>query len=190
MNSKVSVFGQLIYEWLSTFAPTYRGVLPAGVKPANVYLKIGGYADDFATQFIFPVQIYALNTTSYGSVALIADEIGNAIGNGGILLSDEGIRVKIEEQHAVEKRLLAGADIAPAGKTRLSAYGASTEQCRHTLVRRRSEVFQFHISLRSISFSAFCRTLFSAPTARRNARAMTMLPILPGCTLSHVIKAG
>ena len=101
-----------------------------------------------------------------------------------------GIRVKIEEQRAVEERLLAGADVAPAGKTRLSAYGALTEQCRHTLVRRRSEVFQFHISLRSISFSAFCRTLFSAPTARRNARAMTMLPILPGCTLSHVIKAG
>ena len=97
MKSKISLFGHLIYEWLSTFAPTYRGVLPAGVKPANVYLKIGGYADDFATQFIFPVQIYTLNTTSYGSVALIADEIGNAIGNGGILLSDEGIRVKIEK---------------------------------------------------------------------------------------------
>ena len=72
-----------------------------------------------------------------------------------------GIRVKIEEQRAVEKRLLAGADVAPAGKARLSAYGALTEQCRHALVRRRSEVFQFHISLRSISFSAFCRTLFS-----------------------------
>lgn len=97
VKSKISLFGHLIYEWLSTFAPTYRGVLPAGVKPANVYLKIGGYADDFATQFIFPVQIYTLNTTSYGSVALIADEIGNAIGNGGILLSDEGIRVKIEK---------------------------------------------------------------------------------------------
>lgn len=97
VKSKISLFGHLIYEWLSTFAPTYRGVLPAGVKPASVYLKIGGYADDFATQFVFPVQIYALNTTSYGSVVLIADEIADAISDGGMLLSDEGIRVKIEK---------------------------------------------------------------------------------------------
>ena len=97
VKSKTFLFGQLIYEWLSTFAPTYRGVLPAGVKPASVYLKIGGYYDTFATQFIFPVQIYALNTTSPGSVVLIADEIADAIGDGGTLISDEGIRVKIEK---------------------------------------------------------------------------------------------
>lgn len=97
MKSKISLFGHLIYEWLSTFAPTYRGVLPAGVKPASVYLKIGGYADDFATQFVFPVQIYALNTTSYGSVVLIADEIADAISDGGTLISDEGIRIKIDK---------------------------------------------------------------------------------------------
>lgn len=97
VKSKISLFGHLIYEWLSTFAPTYRGVLPAGVKPESVYLKIGGYTDEFATQFIFPVQIYALNTTSYGSVILIADEIGDAVGDGGTLISDEGIRIKIDK---------------------------------------------------------------------------------------------
>ena len=101
-----------------------------------------------------------------------------------------GIRVEIEEQRAVKERLLAGTDVAPARQTRSPAYVASAEQCRHALIRRRSEISKFHTFLRSISFSAFCRTLFSAPTARRNARAMTMLPIQPGCTLSHVIKAG
>ena len=95
MKSKIFLFGQLIYEWLSTFAPTYRGVLPAGVKPANVYLKIGGYYDLFATSFIFPVQIYAQKTTSYSSVLLIADEIADAVGDGGILMSDDGIKFRI-----------------------------------------------------------------------------------------------
>ena len=97
VKSKIFLFGQKIHEWLSKFAPTYRGVLPAGVKPESVYLKIGGYTDEFATQFIFPVQIYALNTTSYGSVILIADEIGDAVGDGGTLISDEGIRIKIDK---------------------------------------------------------------------------------------------
>lgn len=95
VKSKIFLFGQKIYEWLSTFATTYRGVLPAGVKPESVYLKIGGYYDTFATQFIFPVQIYAQKTTSYSSVLLIADEIADAVGDGGILMSDDGIKFRI-----------------------------------------------------------------------------------------------
>ena len=67
--------GQLIYEWLSQFATTYRGVLPAGVKPANKYLQYSVYVDYFAQQFILPVQIYTLNTTSYAGVLEIADAI-------------------------------------------------------------------------------------------------------------------
>lgn len=97
MKSKAALFGKKIYEWLSTFAPTYRGILPTGVNPENLYLQISGYYDTFATQFIFPVQIYQLNTTSYSSVLIIADEIAEAITDGGLLISDTDIKIKIEK---------------------------------------------------------------------------------------------
>ena len=95
MKSKIFLFGQKIYEWLSKFAPTYRGVLPAGTIPQDVYLYMSGYYDIFATSFVFPVQIYAQKTTSYSSVLLIADEIANAVGDGGILVSGDGIKFRI-----------------------------------------------------------------------------------------------
>lgn len=88
--------GQLIYEWLSQFATTYRGVLPAGVKPANKYLQYSGYVDYFATQFILPVQIYTLNTTSYAGVLEIADAISEAVTEGGTLIGDDAGTVKIK----------------------------------------------------------------------------------------------
>lgn len=88
--------GQLIYEWLSKFATTYRGVLPAGVKPANKYLQYSGYVDYFAQQFILPVQIYTLNTTSYAGVLEIADAIAAAVTEGGTLIGDDAGTVKIK----------------------------------------------------------------------------------------------
>lgn len=88
--------GQLIYEWLSQFATTYRGVLPAGVKPANKYLQYSGYVDYFAQQFILPVQIYTLNTTSYAGVLEIADAIAAAVTEGGTLIGDDAETVKIK----------------------------------------------------------------------------------------------
>lgn len=97
MNNKVFVFGQKIYEWLSQFAPTYRGVLPNNVKPEDLYLRFDGYFDNFATQFIFPVIIYRLNTTSYSQVILLADEIESAIGESGIVIGDENMRIHIEK---------------------------------------------------------------------------------------------
>ena len=98
MKSKIFLFGQKIYEWLSKFSPTYRGMLPAGTVPEeNVYLRMDGYYDTFSTSFIFPVQIYAQKTTSYSSVLLIADETADAIGDGGVLISDDDIKIKIDK---------------------------------------------------------------------------------------------
>ena len=99
MKSKILLFSQKIYSWLSQFATAYRGVLPAGVKPTGAYIRFDGYYDKFATNFIFPVQIYVPNTTSYSSVLQIADKIGEAIGDGGLLLGekDNDIKIKIEK---------------------------------------------------------------------------------------------
>lgn len=94
---KILKFGQIIYQWLSQFATTYRGVLPAGKKPKSPYLQFSGYYDNFATQFILPVQIYTFPTTSYEEVIKIADEIEKAVTEAGILISDTDMKIKIEK---------------------------------------------------------------------------------------------
>lgn len=95
-NTKAMLFGQKIYEWISDFAPTYRGVLPAGVQPEDLYIRFNGVYDDFATQFIFQLFIYKHNTTSYSSVILLADKIGAAVGQNGLLIGDDNIKIKID----------------------------------------------------------------------------------------------
>lgn len=97
MIVKILTVGQMLYQWLSQFAPTYRGVLPAGIKPESPYLQFSGYYDNFATQFILPVQIYQLNTTSYEGVLQLADKIESAVTEAGILISDADIKIKIEK---------------------------------------------------------------------------------------------
>lgn len=97
MSVKILTVGQMLYQWLSQFAPTYRGVLPAGIKPESPYLQFSGYYDNFATQFILAVQIYQLNTTSYEGVLQLADKIESAVTEAGILISDEKIKIKIEK---------------------------------------------------------------------------------------------
>ena len=97
MSVKILTVGQMLYQWLSQFAPTYRGVLPAGIKPESRYLQFSGYYDNFATQFILPVQIYQLNTTSYEGVLQLADKIESAVTEAGILISDADIKIKIEK---------------------------------------------------------------------------------------------
>ena len=97
MSVKILTVGQMLHQWLSQFAPTYRGVLPAGIKPESPYLQFSGYYDNFATQFIFPVQIYQLNTTSYEGVLQLADKIESAVTEAGILISDADIKIKIEK---------------------------------------------------------------------------------------------
>lgn len=89
--------GQLLFQWLSQFATTYRGVLPAGVTPKKKYLQYDGYVDYFATQFILPVQIYTLGTTSYTDVLEIADKISEAVTEAGTLIGDDTVKIKIDK---------------------------------------------------------------------------------------------
>ena len=95
IQSKVILFGEKIYEWLSQFATTYRNVLPAGIEPEETYILIEGMSDYFSTQMTFPVNIYKRKTTSQRSVLLVADAIGNAVGESGLLLVDDDIKIAI-----------------------------------------------------------------------------------------------
>lgn len=96
MNSKSIRSGEMIYNWLSQFTKTYRGVLPAGQEPDDLYLQFSGYYPNFAQQFILPVQIYKMNTTSYATVLRVADDIKNEVTEGGVLIGDSDIKIKIE----------------------------------------------------------------------------------------------
>ena len=89
--------GQLLFQWLSQFATTYRGVLPAGVTPEKKYLQYDGYVDYFATQFILPVQIYTLGTTSYADVLYISDKISEVVTEAGTLIGDDTVKIKIDK---------------------------------------------------------------------------------------------
>lgn len=95
IKSKVILFGEKIYEWLSQFATTYRNVLPAGVEPEETYILIEGMSDYFSTPMTFPVNIYKRKTTSQRSVLLVADAIGDAVGESGLLLVDDDIKIAI-----------------------------------------------------------------------------------------------
>ena len=89
--------GQILYEWLSQFATAYRGVLPAGMKPDSTYLQFNGMTDYFARQFIMPVQIYTLNTTSYERVIDVVDKIEQTVTEAGTLIGDDELKIKIDK---------------------------------------------------------------------------------------------
>lgn len=97
MIDKIFKTSELIYDWLSSIAVTYRGVLPAGEKPAEEYLKYSGYYDGFAGQFILPIQIYTLRQTSYKRVLFLADKIEKKVGEAGVLIGDSNIKIKIQK---------------------------------------------------------------------------------------------
>lgn len=97
IEDRTNAFAKRFYEWLSQFAPAYRGVLPAGVETDDLYLRFSGYSDRFATPFIMPVEIYKLNTTSYASVLRVAKNIADAIGEGGVLVIHDDVRFKIDK---------------------------------------------------------------------------------------------
>ena len=97
-NGKIKAFGNLIFEWLSQFATTYNGALPDGVQPDNLYILMSNYYENFAEQFIFPIQIYNRKTTSYLGVINLSDKIEEKIGEGGLRVqSDSGLIIKIDK---------------------------------------------------------------------------------------------
>lgn len=94
---KQQVFFQRFYQWLSQFGTVYRGVLPSGVQTTQVYLQYSGYFENFATQFILPVSIYAQQTTVYTEVVKVAQAIDEVVTEGGTLAIYDDIRFKIDK---------------------------------------------------------------------------------------------
>lgn len=89
-KNKAVIFGKLFAGWLEQFAEAYNGILPpTNVKePADEYIQYNLYTDDFTKPFIQPISIYKQRTTSMLRPWLLADKIGDAIGEGGLYLKD------------------------------------------------------------------------------------------------------
>lgn len=83
-------YATAIYSWLSGFAPTFREpiIFDADKPQPNEYISYSATASGFAQQFIQPLTIYS-KSTGFTRLMEIADAIGTAIGDGGIVLHNE-----------------------------------------------------------------------------------------------------
>ena len=86
-------YATLLYEWLSDFAPTYRRPIQEGFfdtdnpEPSE-YITYSVDAGRFNTDFMQSITVFS-KSTSYTNIMSIVDEIEDAIGEGGIKLSDD-----------------------------------------------------------------------------------------------------
>lgn len=96
MASNTTKFATLLYDWLNNnVCKAYRGVLPSGENPTEEYIIFSPYVCRFAEQFIQPVIIYSQSTSTYEGVMKIADKIDEIVGEGGIIIGDNDMRVVI-----------------------------------------------------------------------------------------------
>lgn len=84
-------YATTLYEWLSTFAPTFRSPILSSVfddtnpKP-NEYIEYSSTVSNFNTQFIQPITVYS-TSTGFTKLMNIVDKIESVIGENGIRLS-------------------------------------------------------------------------------------------------------
>lgn len=95
--SKQQIFFERFYQWLSQFGTVYRGVLPSGVATTDNYLQYSGYFENFATQFILPISIYALQTTVYTQIVKIVEAIEAEVTEGGTLVAYPDLIFKVDK---------------------------------------------------------------------------------------------
>lgn len=83
-------YATTLYDWLSTFATTYREpvVFDSENPPPNEYIEYSAVTGNFAEEFIQPITIYS-KSTSYKYVWEIADAIEEAINESGIVLNSD-----------------------------------------------------------------------------------------------------
>lgn len=86
-------YATTLYNWLSTFAPTFRRPIQEGFfgesnpEPSE-YITYSADAGRFNTDFIQAITIFS-KSTSYTNLMAIVDAIEDAIGEGGIKVEDE-----------------------------------------------------------------------------------------------------
>ena len=88
-----SNYASALYEWLSTFAPTFRRPLQEGLfdsdnpKP-NEYITYSADAGRFNMDFMQSLSVFS-KSTAYTNLMAIVDAIEEAIGEGGTKISKQ-----------------------------------------------------------------------------------------------------
>lgn len=86
-------YAQTIYNWLSTFAPTFREPILSGYFDNNnpkpdEYITYSSLVGSFGNEFTQAITIYS-KSTAYTRLMNIVDAIETAIGENGLNLSNE-----------------------------------------------------------------------------------------------------
>lgn len=84
-------YATALYNWLSTFAPTFRRPIQEGMfdennPQPNEYISYSAETGNFNTEFIQAITILS-KSTGYNNIMTIVDNIESAIGESGIKVS-------------------------------------------------------------------------------------------------------
>lgn len=84
-------YATLLYNWLSSFAPTFRrpiqeGMFDASNPQPNEYITYSANTGNFNTDFIQAITVYS-KSTGYNNLMTIVDNIESAIGESGVKIS-------------------------------------------------------------------------------------------------------
>lgn len=99
MGNLTKNYATAIYEWLNTFAPTYREPLTEGMfdennpKP-NEYIVYSTVVNNFSQSYLQSIIIYS-HSTAYTKLMEIVDRIESAIGEFGLLKNYSWGNIKI-----------------------------------------------------------------------------------------------
>jgi len=86
-------YATTLYQWLNSFAPTFRrpiqeGTFNASNPQPNEYISYSADISNFNTEFIQAITILS-KSTSYNNVMTIVDAIESAIGESGVKIEGE-----------------------------------------------------------------------------------------------------
>jgi len=109
-------YAQILYEWLSQFATTIRGVLPANAtEPSGVFLTYDAVAGNFGENFMQAVSIYEIGATNYENIWEVVDSIENTIRESGIIIRRNDMNITIHKGSPFYQDIGSGSDTAKAG---------------------------------------------------------------------------
>ena len=86
-------YATTLYQWLSSFAPTFRrpiqeGTFDADNSEPSEYISYSADVGNFNTEFIQAITVFS-KSTGYNNLMTIVDNIENAISESGVRVEDD-----------------------------------------------------------------------------------------------------
>ena len=109
-------YAKILYNWLSQFGTTIRGVLPANAtEPSGVFLTYDVVAGNFGENFMQAVSIYEIGATNYENIWTVVDDIENTIRECGVIIRNSDMNITIYKGSPFYQDIGSGNDTAKAG---------------------------------------------------------------------------